>query len=230
VRRKAGVCLLAWRKLVCGVMIVIVPSPLLAQYSERALLRNDGGTWLNETPAPAVSAIFPDSLIQTQANHTARIEAEGSSAQISPETVVQYQGLELALDHGMLQLDTSREMKVLIGCITVTPVNSDRTQYRVIDVDGKVKIAAFKSDVKVHLHGAARRSKQSSSSDFIVHEGEEKTHGEHCGGFLPRPADGTGIQTGWLDSTAAKVAGGTAIALTCYLICRGDDPISPSKP
>lgn len=222
--------MLIWRKLVCGVMIVIAPSPLLAQYSERALLRNDGGTWLNETPAPAVSAIFPDSLIQTQASHTARIEAEGSSAQISPETVVQYQGLELALDHGILQLDTSREMKVLIGCITVTPVNSDRTQYRVIDVDGKVKIAAFKSDVKVHLHGAARRTKQSNSSDFIVHEGEEKTHSEHCGGFLQTPTDGAGIQAPWLDSTAQFIAPGT-IALTCILyICRGDDPISPSTP
>ncbi len=222
--------MLAWRKLVCGVMIAIAPSPLLAQYSERALLRNDGGTWLNESPAPSVSAIFPDSLIQTQANHTARIEAEGSTAQISPETVVQYQGLELALDHGILQLDTSREMKVLIGCITITPVNSDRTQYTVQDVDGKVKISAFKSDVKVHLHGAARRSKQSGSSDFIVHEGEEKTHGEHCGGFLPRPADGAGIQTGWLDSTAAKITAGGLIALICLEICRSDDPISPSKP
>jgi hypothetical protein len=230
VRRKAGVCLLAWRKLVCGVMIVIVPSPLLAQYSERALLRNDGGTWLNETPAPAVSAIFPDSLIQTQANHTARIEAEGSTAQISAETVVQYQGLELALDHGILQLDTSREMKVLIGCITVTPVNSDRTQYTVQDVDGKVKISALKSDVKVHLHGAVRRSKQGSSGDFIVHEGEEKTHSEHCGGFLQHPAEASGIQPGWLDSAGVIIGGGVAIAVTCYWICQGSEPVSPSKP
>ena len=222
--------MLAWRKLVCGVMIVIVPSPLLAQFSERALLRNDGGTWLNETPAPPVSAIFPDSLIQTQANHTARIEAEGSSVQISPETVVQYQGAELALDHGTLQLDTAREMKVLIGCISITPVNSDRTQYSVTDVDGRVKINALKSDVKVHLHGAVRRSKQSGSSDFIVHEGEEKTHSEHCGGFLQRPADETGIHTGWLDSPGAIIGGGVAIAVTCYWICRGDEPISPSKP
>jgi hypothetical protein len=211
-------------------MIAIAPSPLLAQFSERALLRSDGGTWLNESPAPAVTAIFPDSLIQTQAQHSARIEAEGSTVMISPETVVQFQGLELALDHGVLQLDTSREMKVLIGCITITPVNSDRTEYTVTDVDGKVKIAAFKSDVKVHLHGA-RRTKQSANSDFIVHEGEEKTHGEHCGGFLPRPAEGAGVSTAWLDSTAGKIAAGGVLAvIPCIWICRTDDPISPWKP
>ena len=220
-----------WRKLVCGVMIAIAPSPLLAQYSERALLHSDGGAWLNESPAPSVSAIFPDSLIQTQAQHTARIDAEGSTVLIGAETVVQYQGLELALDHGMLQLDTSREMKVLIGCITITPISSDRTLYTVTDVDGKVKIAASKNDVKVHLHTGIHREKQSSSSDFIVHEGEEKTHSEHCGGYLPRPADGASGLPAWLDTTAAKIVigGGSGVAI-CYLICKGDDPISPSKP
>jgi hypothetical protein len=224
--------LLKWRKLVCGALIAIAPSPLLAQYSERALLRNDGGTWLNENPAPAVSAIFPDSLIQTQAEHSARIEAEGSTVQISPETVVQYQGLELALDHGMLKLDTSREMKVLIGCITVTPIHSDRTQYDVTDVDGKVKIAALKNDVKVHLHGAVQRSNRSSSSDFIVHEGEEKTHGEHCAGALPRAAQAAGIDSASLDSTVAKWAGPIAIITVCALFaCRGgEQPVSPSQP
>lgn len=221
--------MLEWRKLVCGVMMALAPSALLAQYSERALLRSDGGTWLNQSPAPAVSAIFPDSLVQTQAEHSARIEAQGSTVLIGPETVVQFQGLELALDHGLLQLDTSREMKVLIGCITISPVNSDRTEYTVKDVDGKVRIAALKSDVKVHLHGF-RRAKQSANSDFIVHEGEEKTHGEHCGGYLPRPADGTPLTEGWLDSAAPFVAP-VAIGIACIWICRGGpEPVSPWKP
>jgi hypothetical protein len=143
---------------------------------------------------------------------------------------VQFQGLELALDHGLLQLDTSREMKVLIGCITITPVNSDQTQYTVTDLDGKVKISAVKSDVKVHLHSGLHRTKQSASSDFIVHEGEQKSHGEHCGGYLPRPADGASVVPGVLDSTAAKITGVGLIALTCIWICQGPEPVSPWKP
>jgi hypothetical protein len=229
VRRKAGVCLLEWRKLVCGVVIAIAPAPLLAQYSERALLRSNGGTWLNESPAPAVSAIFPDSLVQTQADHPARIEAEGSTVMIAGETVVQFQGHELALDHGRLQLDTSREMVVLIGCITVSPVNADRTQYDVTDVDGKVRVVASKNDVKIHVHGGVHRSKQGASSDIIVHEGEEKTRSEHCGALI-RPADGVS-PGGLLDSTGAKVAGGAIIlgGGLCVIFCN-DNPVSPSKP
>jgi hypothetical protein len=105
-------------------MILIGSTTLTAQTAGRALLLSDGGTWLNGTPAPAISAIFPDSLVQTQSGHTARIHAEGSSPPIAPETIVQFQGNELALDHGSLQVDTARETKVLIGCVTVSPLTS----------------------------------------------------------------------------------------------------------
>jgi hypothetical protein len=143
--------------------------------------------------------------------------------------VVQYQGQELALDHGTLKLDTAREWKVLIGCITITPIESNRTQYDVTDVNGKVQISALAKDVKVHLHGAAHRAKQSSNSDFVVHEGEQKSHGEHCGGGLLVPAaDGGPL----LDSTAAKLGGvGLLVAGCIALFCFGSTaPISPSQP
>jgi hypothetical protein len=224
----AAICLLGWRKLVCGAMIAIASSQLFAQYSERALLRTDGGTWLNNNPAPAVSAIFPDSLIQTQANHSARIEAEGSTVLIGPETVVQYQGPELALDHGTLKLDTARQWKVLIGCITVTPIVVNRTQYDVTDINGKVEISALTKDVKVHLHSGAQRAKQSSNSDFVVHEGEQKSHSEHCAaGLLPKPEEGP-----WLDSGTAILGGSALIVAGCiFVFCRGGiEPMSPSQP
>ena len=62
---------------VCGVMILIGSTTLTAQTTGRALVHSDGGTWLNDSPAPAISAIFPDSLVQTQSGHAARINAEG---------------------------------------------------------------------------------------------------------------------------------------------------------
>jgi hypothetical protein len=214
-------------------MMMLAPAPLLAQfYSGRALLRNEGGTWLNQSPAPPVIAIFADSLVQTQAGHTARIEAEGSTVLIGPETVVQFQGEELALDHGTLHVDSSTELRVLIGCVTVVPVNSQRTLFDVTNVDGKVKVSALKSDAKIHLHTTAHRTKQSSSSDSIVHEGEEKTRSEHCGGGFIRPVTGTSMNVGWLDTAAAKFGAGVIVigVTACILLCFNDDPISPWKP
>ncbi len=218
-----------WRNLVCGVVIVILPTSLLAQDASRGMLYNDGGTWLNENPAPASAAIFPDSLVQTQKGHTARIDVAGSTVLIGPETMVQFQGHELVLDHGSLQVSTASEMEVIVGCISIIPNTSDQTEYDVTDVDGRVRIAASKKDVKVHSHGGAlRRSKQSASSDNIVREGQQATREEHCGGpYTPSQAADAPI----LNTHVAEAVGIAAVGvLTCLGLCREDNPVSPAKP
>ena len=227
----AGLDLAEWRKFVCGVMIVIVPASLMAQTTDRALLRSDGGAWLNGNPAPETSAIFPDNLIQTQKGHTATIDAEGSTVLVQPETVVQFEGDELVLDHGSLQLNTARQMKVRVNCITVKPVTADRTQYDVTDVDGKVKIVAYKNDVKVHYTGAtARKSKQSGSSDTIVREGEQATREDRCGAVF-KPTEGIDAKGAILNSPWAIGAGIAVVGvIACLGLCHADDPVSPSKP
>jgi hypothetical protein len=209
-------------------MIIILPSSLLAQDPNRGLLHNDGGTWLNGVQVPAVAAIFPDSLIETQKGHTARIDVDGSSVLIQPETRVQFQGHELVLDHGSLQLDTSREMEVIVGCITISPVSASRTEYNVADANEKVHVAAVKNEVKVHLHGALRKSKRGESSDFIVHEGEQITRAERCTGIVQQTK---GNPLPLLDTSEAIVIGGIIVGtVACHGLCHGDDPISPSKP
>ena len=218
--------MLEWRKLVCGVMIVVVPASMAAQGTDRALLHSDGGTWLNGKPAPASSAIFRNDHIETQAAHSAKIDVEGSTVMILPNTVVQFEGDELVLDHGSLQLNTARQMKVRVNCITVIPVTAEWTQYDVSDIDGKVKVSAYKKDVKIHAPSAARRAKQGASTDNIVHEGEQSTREEKCGaGAWPTPGTAP-----ILDRPVAIGVGVGLIALTCIIICRGDDPVSPSKP
>ena len=217
--------MLEWRKLVCGVMIVIVPASMTAQGTGRALLYSDGGTWLNGNPAPASSAIFREAYIQTQTAHTAKIDAEGSTVMVLPDTVVQFESDELVLDHGSLQLNTAREMKVRVNCMTVIPVTAEQTQYDVSDIDGKIKVIVYKNDVKIHQQGVARRSKQGVSNDMIVHEGEQATRDEKCGGA----AQSAG-KAPLLDSRLAKVVGIGVIGLTCIIVCHGDDPVSPSKP
>ena len=214
-------------------MIVVAPASLMAQTSDRelrGLVSSDGGTWLNGSPAPAISAIFPDSLLQTQEGHTARINVEGSTVLVGSETIVQFQGNELALDHGSLQLDTAREMKVLIGCVTVSPITSDRTQYTVTDVDGKVKVVALKNDVKIHLHGALTKSKQGASADVIVREGEQAARRDRCGAAI-RPTEGLNATGAFLDNPWVWGTGIAAAAVVaCMGLCHGDDPLSPWKP
>ncbi len=208
-------------------MILILPASLAAQDPTRGLLHSDGGTWLNEVQAPNVAAIFPDSLVQTQAGHVARIEVEGSSVLILPETMMQFQGLTLALDHGTIQLDTAREMEVIVGCVTISPVNSDRTAYDVTDARGTVTVSVSKNEVKIHTHGATLQKSKGVPADAILHPGEHASRPDMCGSrFENEP--GTG---GLLDSRTAQILGGAIVAaIICLGVCHGDDPVSPAKP
>jgi hypothetical protein len=92
--------------------------------------------------------LFPDDLVQTPKNAVARIELTGSSADINADSMVQFEGDELVLDHGTLSVRTTRGLRVRVGCLTVIPVNlSQWTQYDVSDVNGRVTVNATKSDV-----------------------------------------------------------------------------------
>jgi hypothetical protein len=217
--------------MICGVTTVVLPASLTAQDSGRALLHSDGGVWLNGNPAPNSSAIFLHDLVQTQKENTAKIDADGSTVTVQPDTIVQFEGDELVLDHGSLQVNTSREMRVRVNCITATPLTQEWTRYDVVDVDGKMTVVAYQNDVKIHYQGAAaRQSKPGLSPDVIVHQGEQVTREERCG-VAARPTQVIDAKAAILNSTWAKGAGIATIGiLTCWALCRGDDPISPAKP
>jgi hypothetical protein len=221
----------AGRKFVCAALAVVLPVALMADEGA-AMLRHDGGALLNGNPAPPSTAIFPNDTVQTQAQHGATINGSGSSVVVQPETLVQFQGDELILDHGTLLVSTSRGLRVRVGCIIVTPATEAWTQYDVTDVDGKVTVAARKNDVNIDSRGSKLQPGRSGgkSQRVTVREGERKTREEHCG-VAPKPpryidAKGAILNSPW-------VIGPSAVAVivgTCWIFCRGDDPVSPSRP
>ncbi|MFZ0868968.1 MAG: hypothetical protein WAN06_20135 [Candidatus Sulfotelmatobacter sp.] len=223
--------LLQWRNLVCGVMAVVLPASLMAQDSARAILHNDGGAWVNGNPAPQSSAIFMHDLVRTQKENRARIDADGSTVTVERETIVQFEGDELVLEHGSLQVNTWRGMRVRVNCVTVSPPAQEWARYDVTDVDGRVLVLAYQNDVKIHYSGPATwRSKHIELADETVNQGGQATHEDRCG-EAPKPAEVANAKAPILDSVWAKAAGITTIGvITCWALCRGDNPVSPSKP
>jgi hypothetical protein len=231
----------AWRKLVCSALIVVLPTvvlptSLMAQDPGRAMLHSDGEVWVNGTaaPAPNSSAIFLHDTVQTQRGSKAKIDADGSMSTLQPDTIVQFEGNELLLDHGRLQVNTSKGMRVRVNCMTVIPLTQQWTSYDVIDVDGKVLVVAYANDVNIHYQGAAaHRSKLAGSpSDATVHQGEQATREERCGAAAKPPvinASGPALNSLW-----AKGAGLAAVGIiACVFLCRGSggsEPLSPSQP
>ncbi len=140
---------------------------------------------------------------------------------------MQFQGLTLAVDHGTVQVDTAREMDVIVGCVTISPVNSERTAYDVTDAHGTVTISVSKNDVKVHTHNAIPQKSKGVPGDAVLHPGEHASRPDLCGTrFEKEPGIG-----GMLDTLPAQILGGAMVAaIICFGVCHGDDPVSPSKP
>jgi len=212
-------------------MATVLPVSLMAEDIAGAMLRSNGvGVFVNGSPVPASNALFPNDLIETQKGSIARIEATGSSADIVPETVVQFGSEELVLDHGGLSVFTTRGLRVRVGCVTITPVNpSIETAYEVIDREGKVSVHAGKSDVYIDAQSKdLKEIKQPSESKRdVVREGEQKSREEKCGAAPAARLPGIGAM---MNSTTAKIVAGVAAGgIICLILCR-NEPISPSKP
>lgn len=233
-RKVSGHILLKWRNFVCLPMIAILPVSLLGDDSA-AMLRSNPGVLLNKNPTAASSALFPDDLVETPQKAVARIEATGSTADINPDTMVQFEVDELVLEHGTLSVSTTRGLRVRVGCVTVTPVHTDWTHYDVTDVNGKVTVSALKNDVYIDARSSnPQQAKQSAahSGRIIVREGEQKSRDEKCGGAaIPGSSNSVPGVGAILNSPFAKLAGLAAIGgLACWGLCHGDDAISPSRP
>jgi len=228
--------LVKWRNFVCLPIIVILPVSLLAQDTNAAMLRSNGvGVVVNKYPAPAAIAVFANDLIETQKNAAARIEASGSTVDINSDSIVQFDVSELVLEHGSLSVNTSRGMRVRIGCLTVTPVNKEEwTHYDVVDLDGKVTVSALKDDVYIDARSNnPKDAKQSAHSDrVIVREGEQKSREEKCGAAYQKTPGALAGRGAIMNSPWAIGAGfaGVGAALCFGFFCQNDDPMSPTKP
>jgi hypothetical protein len=215
-------------------MVVILPVSLSAQDAAAAMLQSNGvGVLVNHNTALASTALFPKDLVETQKNAAARIEVTGSTADISAETMVEFDSDELVLDHGSLSVHTSRGLKVRVGCLTVTPVNDAAwTQYDVIDVDGKVTVKANQNDVYINARSKNPQEikEPQHSSRTLVKQGEEKSRDEKCGGGYREPKIaglGDALDSPW----AVGIGGLVVIGITCYALCRTNPgPVSPACP
>lgn len=216
-------------------MLLNVPAALGAADNPVAILKTSGtGVTVNDRPAVNSSALYITDLIRTEKGAAARIEGAGSTVDISPETIVQFGGDELVLDHGSLSVNTTVGLKVRVGCLTVTPVNgNDWTHYDVSDVNGRMTVSALKSDayIKARSKNPKEAKEPGRSERSIVREGEQKSREDKCGAGYANSSAATAAHGAILNSPWTKLAGAAGVGvLACLGLCHDDDPISPHTP
>jgi len=221
-----GMC--AFRRMVSCVLLLIVPASLLAADSGAAMLYAAGAAWLNGSHVPKSSAIFAGDLVQTRSDSAANIHAPGSSITVLGDSLVQFEGTSLKVEHGGVSVSTSKGIFTTAGDVRVAPVSNAWTEFNVTDVDGTVRIAARKGDLTV----------TDGNGTVTLAQGQETTRDEQSDqskdkkkdkkrGVGAAPAAGGGV----LNSTIAIGVGAAAVGgITAWVLLHSDNPVSPAAP
>jgi len=218
----------AFRRMVSCVLLVIVPASLFAADTGAAMLYADGAAWLNGAHVPKSSAIFAGDLVQTRSDSAANIHAPGSSITVLGDSLVQFEGTSLKVEHGGVSVSTSKGVSTTAGDVRVAPASNAWTEFNVTDTDGIVRIAARKGDVIVtDDNGAVTLPQgQETTRDEQSDQGDKKKKDKKRAAGAA-PAAGGGV----LNSTAAVYVGLAAVGgLTAWVLLKSDNPVSPSAP
>jgi hypothetical protein len=235
-----------FRRMASCVLLLIFPAASLAADPGAAMLYAHGAAWLNGAHVPASSAIFTGDLLQTRSDSAAHINAPGSSITVIGDSLVQFQGSSVKVEHGGVAIATSKRKATTAGGVLVAPASNAWTEFNVVDTDGTVKIAARKGDLTVtdnqgsvtlaqgqettreeqtdQASQAPNPSGDHPSGDQSTDDSKKKKKKRAAGAA---PAAGGGL----LNSTAAIAAGAAAITgVTVWVLTRSDNPVSPSTP
>ena len=230
VSMERGMGMSVFRSMVSSLLLLIVPSCMLAADSGAAMLYATGAAWLNGSHVPNSSAIFAGDLVQTRADGAANIHAPGSSITVLGDSLVQFEGASLKVEHGGVTVSTSKEMATTAGDVRVAPASNAWTEFNVTDVDGTVRIAARKGDLTVTddsgtvtLAQGQETTRDEQSSDNKSPDNKKKKR--RIAGAAP--AAGGGVLN---SPVAIGVGAGIVAGVTIWVLTENDDPISPNVP
>ena len=214
-----------YSKILSGLMALVLPATLLAADLPGAMLYSHGTALLNGNTIARSSAIFSGDLVQTNADSVANINATGSSVLILNESLVQYEGSGLKLEHGGVTVSTSKLLVTRAGDVVVSPVSNVWTEFEVRDVDGKVQIAARKGNLTI----------SDNTGTTTLAEGQQTTRDDSQSDKKRKkdvaPAAATSPVSKAFDSPwVIGIGGGLAIGGGIWVLAHDDDPVSPAKP
>jgi hypothetical protein len=226
----------AFRGMVSCVLMILFPGSLFAADSNAAMLYTNGAAWVNGVHVPrSSSAIFSGDLLQTRSDSVANINESGSAITVLSDSLVQFQGVSVDIEHGGVTVSTSKEIAATAGDVKVIPASNAWTEFNVTDIDGTVRIFARKGSLTIddgknvvtlaQGQDTTRPEITDNPDNDKTKDTKKKKDRKRMAGAVP--AAGGGI----LSSPYAIGIGAGAIAgVTTWVLIKNDNPASPTVP
>lgn len=222
------------QKMLAAVLLVIFPASMFAADTPGAMVYSHGTAMVNGNNLARSSALFVGDVVQTRPDSVANISEKGSSVIVLNDSLVQYEGSRLKLEHGGITVSTSQLMSARAGVVTVLPATAALTEFEVRDVDGTVHIIARKGDLTISDSTGATllaQGQQTTREEGLSQDDSQTTSGGKRKSKKNGSATTPGAQGGILNSPIAiGVGGGLIIGGAVWVFEHNDDPVSPVKP
>lgn len=227
----------AFRKMVSGMLLLLFPGSLFAADSNAAMLYTNGPAWVNGTHVPRSSfSIFSGDLLQTRSDSQANINQPGSTITVLSDSLVQFEGAFVDIQHGGVTVSTSKGTATTAGDVKVTPASFSWTEFNVVDVDGNVRIAARKGDLTISdgketftlaqgQETTRNETSQDQNTDQNTDQNSNKKKKRRSGAAVPAAGGGI-LSSPWAIGIGAAAIGG----VTTWVLLQNDNPASPAKP
>jgi hypothetical protein len=221
----------AIRKMVSCVLVLLFPGSLFAADSSAAMIYINGVASVNKSVVPRTSsAIFAGDLLQTGSRSVANINEPGSSITVLAESLVQFEGVSVDIQHGGVTVSTSKSIAATAGDVKVTPASNAWTEFNVVDTDGTVRIAARKGDLTIDdgsnvvtLAQGQETTRDETNPD--AEKSKKKKKHQQASGASPAAGGGS------LNSPIAiGIGAGAIIGITTWVLIKNNNPASPSQP
>ena len=198
---------------------------MLGDEAASAMLYTAGSAWLNGSAVPKSTALYSGDLLQTRSDSTASIQANGSSVMVMADSLVKFEGPAVELEHGGVRVTTSKALAAHAGDVIVKPAGNSWTEFQVVDVDGRVQIAANKGDVTV----------QDDQGTTTVSQGQQTTRDDTSDTDKKKKKKRKGVAaagSGGIMSSPWVVYGATGVVVggVTWILLEHSSPASPSCP
>jgi len=210
-------------------LLILMPFSLLAADTSAAMLYTRGAAWINGAHVPSSSsAIFSGDLLQTRSDSVANIDEPGSSITVESDSLVKFEGPSVRIEHGGVTVSTSKGTATSAGDVKVSPASHAWTEFNVTDVDGTVRIAARKGDLKIDdgRETVLLAQGQETSRDETTPGTEQGKKSKKRGTAAPPAAAGGALNSPW----AVGAGGAAVIGLTTWVLLQNSPPASPATP
>lgn len=223
----------AFRKMVSCVLMCLFPLGLWAADSNVAMLYTNGAAWVNGAHVPrSSSSIFSGDLLQTRSDSVANINQAGSSITVLSDSLVQFEGTSVNIEHGGVTVSTSRGTATTAGDVKVAPASNSWTEFNVVDVDGTVRISARKGDLTITDGKEVATLTQGQETTRAESSGDNDQDNNPKGKKKKRQSGAPAAAGGGIMNSpiAVGIGAGAVAGITTWVLIKNDNPASPTKP